>query len=227
MQRVEVSPQADRFTDDESDLTKETLTYYNPDRCSCHRCGKKIWAEKKVSSYCRGLTYVRDGERIDENIMIPVYLCSQCGKSDRPGGTANGDYYHAVLPDNLIPFTCFTLVFVLTVLDDYVKRTHTTAQICAHWQISVSTLYRWKKRYMEHYEAWTDSLNSIRRLKEDAMETIQDEAEAENEAIITSLKRVFHAAENLPHIFFSRFRFSFLQPNCLTHFRPLAVKRRT
>ena len=46
MQRVEVSPQADRFTDDESDLTKETLAYYNPDRCSCHRCGKKSGQKK-------------------------------------------------------------------------------------------------------------------------------------------------------------------------------------
>ena len=224
MQRIIVSSKASRLNENENTTTRNTLDNYIPDRHCCHRCGKEIWADKKASSYKRGITYIHEGRRFDDVIRIPVYLCCQCGKSDRPGGTANGDYYHAILPDTLIPFTCYTLVFVLTVLDDYVRRTRPVAEICSFWLISSSTLYRWKKRYMEHYEAWADSLESIRQYMDHSVESSPEETGTK--AIGVSLVRVFHAIASLPSAFFSRFGFSFLQPDCLTHFRPLQIKRR-
>ena len=230
MQRITVSAN-DRFKENDLQLSENALSDYNPDCHCCSRCGKKIWAEGKVSSYIRGVTHVVNGQRVDDEIRIPVYLCSQCGKSSRRGGTENGDYNHAILTDNLIPFTYFTLIFVLTVLKDYATRTssnakrHTVAEICEYWNISVSTLYRWKERYKDHYDAWANSTESIRKFKEDSRKDTPEEAEAE--ALDKSLALVYTKLTELIQIFFSRFLFSFLQPNRLTHFRPLAQACRT
>ena len=224
MQRITVSESIRNNCQDELQLTKDTLSHYNPDRCPCQRCGRKIWSAGKVSSYRRSITYVKDGKRVDGEFLCPVHLCEQCGKSDRRGGSASGDYRHAILQDGLVPFTYFTLLFVLTVLDDYAKRQHTVVQICDYWGISVSTLYRWKKRYIAHYEAWAESTESIRKLQAESSKPSPEEALTE--AVGKSLVKVFLFLRKLPLDFFSRFAFSFLQPNHLTHFRPLVQKRR-
>lgn len=231
MQRIIANNNSKRNTNDTSSLADElqftqySLDHYNPDSHACQRCGKRIWYNgRQCSSYRRGITYVREGKRVDDECIIPICLCPACGKSDRRGGTPNGDYYHAILPDNLIPFTYFTLLFILTVLDEYAKRTRTVSQICEYWSVSISTLYRWKKRYKDHYDAWSDSMDQIRKLQEESVKKTPEEAEAE--AIGKSLFRVFSLLVHLPGEFFSRFCFSFLQPNRLTHFRPLAPNRR-
>lgn len=229
MQRITVPASLRETCPDELDLTRKALAGYNPDSHPCQRCGRKIWYSKKSSSYRRNITYVNDGKRIDEEIRIPVYLCQDCGKSDRRGGTPSGDYNHAGITENLIPFTYFTLLFVLTVLHEYAGRYNpehrtTVAEITRKWDISISTLYRWKKRYKDHYDAWAASMDRIRKLQEESEKSTPEEAEAE--AIGKSLCGVFSVLAQLPADFFSRFRFSFLQPNHLTHFRPLASNRR-
>ena len=221
MQRISVPPSVRTTCPDELQLTRAALIHYNPDSHACQRCGKRIWHSGKASSYRRGITYIKDGKRVDEEVLVPVCLCRKCGKSSRRGGNASGDYCHAILPDSLIPFTYYTLLFVLTVLDAYAKRTQPVAALCRQWGISVSTLYRWKERYQEHYDAWAGSLERIRALR--ARST---EPDPEAGALRLSLRRAFQHLAALPSSFFLRFGFSFLQPNRLTHFRPLPAGRR-
>ena len=118
----------------------------------------------------------------------------------------------------------FTLLFVLTILDDYVKRNRAVTEICDFWGISVSTLCRLKKRYIAHYEAWAEPTESIRKLQAESSKP--SPKEALTEVVGKSLVKVFLFLRKLPLDFFSSFGFSFLQPNHLTHFRPLVQKRR-
>ena len=223
MQRIRALPSSVSDADDRR-TTLDALEHYNPDSHPCQRCGKKIWHSGKAASYRRGLTYIKDGMRVDDEVNIPIFLCEECGKSSRPGGNPDGDYYHAILPNNLIPFTYYTLLFVLSVLDAYVKREQPVTEICSFFSISVSTLYRWKKRYIQQYDAWAESLESIRHMCEHSSQSDPEQTEAE--ALSQSLRKVFSCLPQLVSSFFSRFAFSFLQHSRLTHFRPLLKPRR-
>ena len=109
----------------ELERTKLFLSRYDPNDRPCQRCGKTCWACKKTASYSRRFVWPKNGKPASDRITIPVYLCEKCGKDELSTGTANGDYHHAILPGNIIPFSSFTLSFVLAVLYAYVHRTDT------------------------------------------------------------------------------------------------------
>ena len=225
MQRHHIQGVSSACAEDLLDITQTANSNYNPDSHCCERCGKAIWSSGKKSTYRRGITYPLNGKRVDDSIMIPVYLCKKCGKSDQPGGTENGDYHHAILATTLIPFTYYTLLFVLTVLDDYAKHNGTVVEICDRWSISVSTLYRWKSRYMEHYDAWSDSLSSIESHASKHRQHLPPD-ESVRQAIAETLIRVWQLIYELPRSCFLRFTFSFMQGCKKTHFRELPNRRR-
>ena len=206
------------------EVTEESLNNYNPDSHPCQRCGKNIWGSRTSGSYSRYMSYINNGVRNDDIIKVSVAVCSQCGKSDQVGEAAEGDYYHTVLPDTLLPFTAYTLQFVLHVLKEYTERTCTVVEVCAKWAIFVSTLYRWKKRYKEQYDAWANSLERIDTFKNNS--SMEKPAGREKKALSITFQIVLDFISSLVPDFFSRFRFSFMQPNHLTHLRPLPIKRR-
>lgn len=67
----------------------------------------------------------------------------------------------AQLPDGLLRHTAFTLHFIFRTLLVYLKRSssgHTVEQVCSEAGISISTLYRWKRRYLSRFRLWLVSL---------------------------------------------------------------------
>lgn len=209
----------------EQEYIQDLINSYNPDSHACQRCGKKIWYGGETRYYKRGITWPCNGAPKDDIILIPCMICKQCGKSEDGSGTKNGDYHHAILRGSLIPFTSYTLLFILTVLYEYFNRTTTVHEVCQKWQISTKTLYQWRKRYQEHYDAWIDALQSIKKLEQDARNELPPQA-AVKRALSRSLCIVLNALSALGAQFFRRFLFSFLQPNTKTHLRELPGKRR-
>ena len=141
--------------------------------------------------------------------------------------TVNGNYKHAILPQTIIPFTAYSLLFILTVLADYVNRTCTVEEVCAHWHIAVSTLYAWKKRYMEHYDAWAVSIDNP-HLQTDNPLSGSDSSDPQRirNAVNSTLNQIRFSLPSIVSSFFRRFGFSFLQPNRKTHFREIPGSRR-
>lgn len=201
------------------EYTENLLKLYNPDNHHCERCGKTIWSSGKVSSYSRGFIWPDCGTPRTDTIQIPIYLCKKCGKRVDGSGNHNGDYLHAILPQILIPFSSYTLPFVFAVLQEYSnpERSRTVVQLCEHWQIAVSTLYSWIRRYKDQYDAWADALDSIRKQEEAAAAAGMNPRSVIRNAIAAALNCIFSEARDLPGKFFQKFTFSFMQPNKKTH----------
>ena len=104
-------------------------------KCPC--CG----ATGKLSPYG---DYTRNlasfiGGKVVSSIVTPLrFLCASCGTT------------HALLPDITIPYSPYSIHFMITVLLAYFERDTPVTVLCAGFGIAVSTLYEWKKRLVEH-----------------------------------------------------------------------------
>jgi hypothetical protein len=102
---------------------------------------------------------------------------------------------HALLPDIIIPYSPYSLRFMLTVLVAYFERNTTVLDVCTYFGIAVSTLYEWKHRMLEHKDLLLGILAS---LKEPA------------HAFLSGFIDSFRLLDQLKD-FFSRYGFSFMQ----------------
>lgn len=98
---------------------------------------------KYILSYTRNYLIFKDDTIVDGTLDIPVYYCENCG------------HYHACLPYLFIlPYSQYSIPFILCVLYDKYYSTLTVNEIIDKYHISVSTLYRWMdryKRYLTYY----------------------------------------------------------------------------
>lgn len=117
---------------------------------------------------------------METELLIPRVVCGSCCHS------------HAFLPDVLIPFSSYSLRFILTVLVEYLGRSCTVAALCEKWQLAISTLYSWIHLFLDHFNAFFDILDHILWITEEALTAVMD-------------------YEQFPAVFFARFGFSFLQ----------------
>lgn len=208
------------------DFAKEMLDSYNPDSHECQRCHKRIWSSGNVTYYDRAFVWPYNGRPRKETIYIPVYLCEECGRSEDGTGTVNGDYYHAILGGIIIPFTRYTLPFILTVLDCYVNRTGTVEDVCAQWKINRKTLYSWRDRYMEQYNFWADTFHSTESFSNTVNEKYPDARDVSDRVMAIALGLVNCITQAVVAEFFKKCEYSFMQPSDRTHLRNLPKGRR-
>lgn len=109
----------------------------------------------------------------------------------------NCGHTHAILPDILIPYGSYSLRFILLVLSEYLIKSLTVETLCLKYQIVKSTLYAWIHLFLDHFNLLAGLLASIDNLCSEAIDWI-------------------NSYISLTKDFFSRFRFSFLQPHHLT-----------
>jgi hypothetical protein len=107
-------------------------------RHACPACG----AEGSLSehaSYGRDLVLAGDAA-VYRKIRISRLRCT-CGRT------------HAVLPELIVPYRSYSLLFILTALKTYFFRNilgKTVSDIALEYGTAVSTLYGWKKLFLEH-----------------------------------------------------------------------------
>lgn len=153
----------------------------------CPYCNSK---EQMIphDTYSRYMITIK-GNRIESVLLrIPRVKCTSCGHT------------HAVLPEMLIPYSSYSLRFVLTVLKDYFLHVHTVGQICEAYQIAHSTLYAFRALFLSHKRLILGVLN-------DALEQAVD--------FIAELDGQFLFR------FWKSFRFSFLQADHTADFHHL------
>ena len=114
---------------------------------ACPNCGA-IGLLSGHGDYCRYLTSFENGEVIDYLVRPERFLCNSCNTS------------HALLPDIVVPYCKYSLLFVLAALIAYFERTETVAETCDRFGISVSTIYAWKKRIAAHKDLMLGALIS-------------------------------------------------------------------
>lgn len=145
----------------------------------CPSCGAVDSCEP-YSDYTRWMIYIYDGERTEVRVIVDRVKDGSCGHT------------HALIADILIPYSSYSLRFILHVLRSYTYRNCNVAVLCERYSIAISTLYRWIHLFKEHANLWLTVLEQIIRMTTEALDCFED-------------------IHQLPSVFFKRYRFSFLQ----------------
>jgi ribosomal protein S27AE len=157
----------------------ELFRTFIPKKKTCPKCRAR-GRLKPHGSYGRDLISINNGRRGGERVRIKRAICTSCGST------------HALIPDILIPHSSHTLRFIVYVIKAYLNRTGTVEELCNHYQVAISTLYRWKGLFKNH-------TNLLLRAFEQISQTTKE--------AVTFICNI----EALPESFFSKYGFSFLQ----------------
>ncbi|MBU7008804.1 DUF6431 domain-containing protein [Phosphitispora fastidiosa] len=129
------------------DIFLQSMAEFHPHDHKCPFCLTEHPDWKKHAVYERYLISFESGRTVSYLITIIRYRCSSCGHT------------HAILPEPVIPYQSYSLLFILAVMRDYFISSLTVKDICAKYDISVSTLYSWKALFLRHKKIWLGLLN--------------------------------------------------------------------
>lgn len=117
-------------------LRKKALEAQVQGRCPyCKSSGLQSWG-----SYTRQVRMMSaEGQSIIE-LRVPRLRCPHCRHT------------HAVIVPGLVPYRWYGLAFILCVACRYLSPSHTVTAICDHFQIAISTLYRWTGTVWQHIQ---------------------------------------------------------------------------
>lgn len=104
--------------------------------------------------YARKLIDFIGGRPAVHEITILRVCCNSCG----------GHHTHAVLPDFIIPYSCYSLFFILRVLGEYFLHLYTVEQLCARFSITEKQLYKWIHLWVLHKKEWLGILEDTQIL---------------------------------------------------------------
>lgn len=99
--------------------------------------------------YNRSVIDFFEDSTVYNSVRIPRVVCTGCGHT------------HAILPDPIIPYSTYSLLFILRVLHLYFSHSRTIEKICERFQIVPAMLYRWKKLFQKHRSEWQGLLNCL------------------------------------------------------------------
>lgn len=98
------------------------------------------------ASYTRSLIDFEGGRVVYRRVEVKRVRCGSCGHT------------HALLPEHIVPYSTYSLLFILRVLAGYFLRLGTVEQLCRRYAISPSMLYQWKALFLEHKALWLGML---------------------------------------------------------------------
>ena len=133
-----------------------------PSKLSCASCNAERSLERH-DGYQRYFIYIQNGKVKINLVAIPRFICSSCG------GT------HAYLPACIIPYSSYSLFFILTVLRLYYLKRFTVQRLCEKYLISISTLYHWIDVFRLHKSLWLDALNHVAMSEINFISNLQNE----------------------------------------------------
>ena len=128
-------------------LFNAVMKDFNINKTQCPGCGSKghlTYHDK----YNHHLTDYYDNQRQEGSVKIRMVSCSSCKNKNT----------YSVLPDLFVPHKSYSILYIMIVLRAYFLRTESVEAICERYDIAVSTLYRWKKRYCSHKSLKLDKL---------------------------------------------------------------------
>lgn len=141
-----LSQLSEKFTDKE--LYNYSLQNMNFNHCTCPSCGN-TGNLKKHASYKRYLIENKNGFPRTSSIKIIRFMCISCNTT------------HAYIPVFMIPFSVYSLRFVLKVLLFYFQRKFTVISICEKFDISISMLYKLINTFKRCQKKWISALQEL------------------------------------------------------------------
>lgn len=98
--------------------------------------------------YERNLIDYAEGKVEYGRILVERLRCESCGHTQ------------AVLPDHIVPYSTYSLFFILRILGRYFFKLETVEELCRRYGITPSMLYQWKAVYQAHKEIWLGVLET-------------------------------------------------------------------
>lgn len=104
---------------------------------ACPDCAGPSGSFHKDGTYERNLICYEDGRPVCHEVTVRCMECS-CGRS------------HALLPSVVVPYSSFSLRFIVCLLYDRMTKAFSSIEkLCGHYDISISTFYRVKTRFIQ------------------------------------------------------------------------------
>jgi len=137
----------------------EMTRIIDPGACTCSFCGSSGHF-RMIAPYPRLLITVRSGKREELPVSVPRAKCDICGRTI------------SFQPDISIPYSSYSLRFILTVLSCYLQHSCPVRALCESWQISVPTLYTWIHLFNEQYSSWCNVIDRVVQLSRDMLSKV-------------------------------------------------------
>lgn len=170
------------------------MASFRPELETCPFCGSK--GNCRIHAYYgRKIVDFIQGRPLRTDICILRLICS-CGHT------------HAILPDLIVPYSIYSLFFLLRVLAEFFSGLASVETLCERFSITGNQLYRWLNLWKTHRELWLGALGSM---------------EISDAAFLWMLVLKNHHSD-FSADFLRRFSFSFLQShkNPARYCRPLS-----
>jgi len=142
-------------------IFEEFLDNFRIEDCVCPICGAKH-ACSYHDDYERCLISYESRKTVYSPVNVPRGICESCGHT------------HAILPEIIIPYRSYSILFILTVLRDYYIRSSSVQELCNKYQIAISTLYLWKRLFNKHKILWLGLLEDAATPASDFLDFLMD-----------------------------------------------------
>lgn len=117
------------------------MASFCPELETCPVCGAR--GHCRIHDYYgRRIIDIRNGVPVTDNLCVLRVFCDSC------------EHAHAILPDIIIPYSGYSLFFILRVLGEYFARLHTVEFLCERYLISQKQLYKWLALWKSHKAEW-------------------------------------------------------------------------
>jgi hypothetical protein len=117
------------------------MSRFKPELETCPSCGS--CGNCSVHAYYgRNITDFIGEHRETSNLCILRVSCESCGHT------------HAILPDIIIPYSGYGLLFILHVLGEHFAGLHSVEEICEIYDISRKQFYKWLHLWKIHKQEW-------------------------------------------------------------------------
>lgn len=124
------------------------MAKFQPHLETCPLCGST--ANCHIHDYYdRSLVDFRSGIRTRYSLCVMRIFCDSC------------EHAHAILLDVMIPYSSFSLLFILCLLGQYFADRFTVEQLCERYGISQNRFYQWLSLWRSHKQDWLGLLEDL------------------------------------------------------------------
>ena len=117
------------------------MARFQPELETCPICGST--GNCHIHDYYgRSIIDFRSGAQEKSDLCVLRVFCDSC------------NHAHAILPDVIIPYSSYSLFFVLRILGEYFAGFYTIEQLCERYRISQNQLFKWVALFKAHKQEW-------------------------------------------------------------------------
>lgn len=122
------------------------MEQFQPELETCPICGST--GNCHIHDYYgRSIIDFQSGRKRKEDLCIMRVFCDSC------------EHAHAILPDVIIPYSSYSLLFILFILGEYFAGLRTVEQLCERFAVSEKQFHKWVTLWKAHKQQWLGILD--------------------------------------------------------------------